>query len=226
MASVNFEDQVRIPLGLMALDDFRRWSHASDFPPNGRIDFVGDDIEVDMSPEDLFAHGTLKGKIYSTLLEIVEQRDLGHLFTDSTRICNATAAISAEPDILFISHESLDTDRVSLVPKASGEPDRFVEIEGSPDLIIEIVSDSSFQKDRQRLWKAYFQAGVTEYWIVDARQDPLWFQLNQAGDSEFEPVVDDKDGFLASGVFGCRFRIDRNRSPRGYWRYDVRRLAK
>ena len=212
---------MRIPLGLTTLEAFRDWSHSNDFPQIGRIDFVDGDIEVDMSPEDLFAHGTLKGKIYATLLAIIESRDLGHVFTDSTRVSHAKAGLSAEPDILFVSHVGLDDGRARLVPKSSGEPDRFIEIEGSPDLIVEIVSDSSYQKDSQRLKKAYFLAGVAEYWILDARSDPLFFQINRRDNDRFAPAGIDEQGFQPSPVLGTRFRIDRDRSSRGYWRYHV-----
>src|SRR3990172_9099537 len=54
MASVIIEEHVRIPLGLATIAEFRRWSQTEDFPQGGRIDFVCGDIEVDMSPEDLF----------------------------------------------------------------------------------------------------------------------------------------------------------------------------
>ena len=57
---------------------------------------------------------------------------------------------------------AIDEGRVRLIPKATGETGRFVEVEGSPDLVIEIVSDSSVNKDTWRLPKAYFDAGLSE----------------------------------------------------------------
>jgi Uma2 family endonuclease len=35
-------------------------------------------------------------------------------------------------------------------------------VEGGPDLVVEIVSDSSEEKDLDRLPRAYFSAGVRE----------------------------------------------------------------
>ena len=63
MGSVIFEERVTVPLNITTLGEFQAWTHQADFPANGRIDYVQGTIEVDMSPEDLFAHGTLKGKI-------------------------------------------------------------------------------------------------------------------------------------------------------------------
>lgn len=41
--------------------------------------------------------------------------------------------------------------RVTFVPKAGGDPGRFVEVEGGPDLVVLIVGDSSVKKDTRRL---------------------------------------------------------------------------
>ncbi len=57
--AVVFEDQLRIP-PIASLEDFRRWVRSEHFPERGRIDYVTGEIEVDMSPENLFFHGTLK----------------------------------------------------------------------------------------------------------------------------------------------------------------------
>ena len=67
MATVLVEDQVEIPGNVATLTAFRRWVLSDSFPKRGRIDWVGSQIEVDMSPEDLFTHGTLKTEIVRVL---------------------------------------------------------------------------------------------------------------------------------------------------------------
>ena len=61
--SVIFEEQIEVPLRWRSLADFRRWAASDEFPEKGRIDFIAGRIEVDMSPEDLFCHGTLKSEL-------------------------------------------------------------------------------------------------------------------------------------------------------------------
>jgi Uma2 family endonuclease len=114
--SVIFEERVEIPLALRSLAGFRRWARSEEFPEEGRIDYISGRIEVDLSPEDLFCHGTLKTEILGVLYRRVKQEGLGHLFTDSTRISCPQAELSAEPDIVFVSHEAVLADRVRLVP--------------------------------------------------------------------------------------------------------------
>ncbi len=222
--TVVFEDQIEIPLDLQSLADFRQWALSDDFPnrKRGRIDYIAGRIEVNMSPEDFFCHGTLKTEIAGVLYQHIKQGNLGYLVTDSTRVSSVQGDVSAEPDIVFIAHKSLASERVRLVPKAGGAPGRYIEVEGAADLIVEIVSDSSVTKDTQRLPAAYFNAGVTEFWLVDARHKTILFQIHGRGPNGFEPVTSDREGYQTSAVFRHRFRLDGNRDPQGNWRFDLR----
>jgi Uma2 family endonuclease len=217
------EEQVEIPMDLRWLADFRRWATSDAFPDRGRIDFLGGRIEVDMTPEELFCHGTLKTEIVGNLYRLVAGGKLGHLLVDSTRISSIDANLSAEPDIVFISHEAIADGRVRLVPKAGREPGRYVEVEGGPDLLVEVVSDSSVEKDTRRLPAAYFKAGVREFWLADARRDPLRFCIHHRGPRGFKAVVADARGFQRSRVFGCAFRLDGRRDAQGIWSFDLRK---
>jgi Uma2 family endonuclease len=209
---VVYEDQVEIPLGLTSLEDFRNWAVSDAFPERGRIDFLGGRIEVDMSPEDLFCHGKLKGELARLLLNRVNDGDLGHLFIDRARISSPAADVSAEPDIAFIAHATVDEGRVRLVPKAKGGKGRYIEVEGPPDLVVEVVSDGSVKKDTMRLPAAYWAAGVREFWLADARGENLVFVIHERGQTAFQPVQVDDEGFQFSSVMGCRYHLERTES--------------
>jgi len=223
--SILFEEQIEVPLTVRSLADFRRWATSDEFPETGRIDFIEGRIEVDMAPEDLFCHGTLKTEIAASLHWRIKRGKLGRLFIDKARISNLIANLSVEPDIVFISHDTLRSDRVRLVPKAGGKPGRYIEVEGTPDLVIEIVSDGSVTKDTRRLPAAYFKAGVREFWLVDARGETPIFIIHRPGPSGFEPVAVDADGFQPSAVLGCRYRLDATRDTDGNWEFDLREQA-
>jgi Uma2 family endonuclease len=219
---VVFEEQIEVPLAVRSLDDFRRWALSDEFPETGRIDYIAGRIEVDLAPEDLFCHGTLKSEIASVLQRQVKLGRLGHLLIDSTRVSSPKGDLSAEPDIVFISREALASGRARLVPKAGNEPGRYVEVEGAADLVVEIVSDTSVKKDTRRLPAAYFAAGVREFWLADARgQEPI-FLIHRPGAGGFEPVVPDAAGFQPSAVFGRGFRLGSARDADGNWEFDLR----
>ena len=58
-----FEEQFEMPLGFHSLADFRQWSLSEAYPQRGRVDFVDGRIEIDMSAEELFTHGSPKVEI-------------------------------------------------------------------------------------------------------------------------------------------------------------------
>jgi len=219
--TVVFEEQVEIPLNLRSLGEFRRWTLSDDFPQRGRIDFLLGRIEVDMSPEDFFCHGTLKVELIRVLSQRVKDAGSGHLVTDRTRVCCPDADLSAEPDIVFVSHHTLQSGRARLIANATGQPGRYVELEGAPDLVVEIVSDRSVVKDTVRLPEAYFKADVGEFWLADARSEQLVFLIHQPTPSGYRPIEPDSKGFQASGVLGCRFRLDARRDSQGNWTFDL-----
>ena len=172
-----------------------------------------------MSPEDIFMHGTLKTEIVGVLWTLAKDQAM-HLFTGETRISSVAGDVSAEPDVVAVSDDAIDAGRVRLVPSASGKPDRFIELEGGPDLIVEIVSDSSVAKDTRRLPVAYHAAGVREFWLVDARGADVLFTIHRRESAGFiatAPV----DGFARSDVFGCGFAVRRSRNAHGRLVYDL-----
>ena len=216
---ISFEESLEFPVP-GSLEEFRRWALSDDFPEQGRIDFIAGRLEIDMSPEDIYCHGVLKGEIYLVLGARIKKLDRGLLLMDRTRLSCPEAQLSVEPDILFVSHESLADGRTRHIPKAHHD-DRYIQFEGVADLIVEVVSDSSVYKDTTRLPAAYHKAGVKEYWLIDARADVLRFEIYGRGAGEFEPVPVEAEGYQLSLVMGCRYRLQRRRNAAGNWAYDL-----
>ncbi len=213
--TIRLDETVEIPGDIRSLADFRRWALSDRFPETGRIDYLGGLMEIDMSPEDVFTHGTVKVEIVRVLAGRVASARLGILLADSSRISSPTAELSVEPDVVFISEDSLEHGRVRLVPRSAGQPDRYVEIEGPPDLVVEVVSNRSVTKDTRDLFSRYFAAGVDEYWLVDARREELFFRIHRRGNEGFEPTDADADSYQRSEVLSRWYRLDRSRNAKG-----------
>ncbi len=211
---------VDIPTGPLSFADFRRWTLSDEFPEKGRFDYLRGRIEIDLSPESLFTHGTVKTEIVSVLRLRTKTDRSGEVFSDQTRVVGPDAGLSANPDVVFLSHEAIRGGRVSLTRKAN-RPGDAVEIVGPPDLVVEIVSDSSVRKDTRDLVELYQAVGVREYWIVDARGPRIVFRVLARGDGGWTESPPDTEGFLLSEVLGRGYRLDRNRGPSGEWSYDL-----
>ncbi|MBI1903901.1 MAG: Uma2 family endonuclease [Planctomycetia bacterium] len=214
IASVTFEGQVCVPADVYTLDKFRAWAHSKDFPETGKIAFIGGVIEVEMSPENLNAHNKVKAELISRLVHFVTKIDLGEVLVDGAFLVNEDAGVANEPDVMFCSWASLQSGRVRYAPwgKKSTQP---TEVVGTPDLVVEIVSDSSVAKDKVRLRKAYFDAGIPEYWLIDAREAAIDFHLLTRSRRGYVAAAADREGYRLSRVFQRRFRLVRRRNRLG-----------
>lgn len=218
--SVAEDQSVEIP-DVRNLAAFRRWAASERFPEQGRIDYLAGRIEVEMSPERAFSHGTPKVEIIRALANFLQEHDLGLLFADRMRVSSSDGDLSVEPDVVLVTHDSLTAGRVNLKPASQPGSTDFVEIEGGPDLVVEIVSPSSLVKDTERLPVAYYQAGVREYWIVDALGDELRFQVHGRGRKGFSARRVDGTGFHRSDVLDRRVRFTRRQTPQGFFAYQL-----
>ena len=217
--AIVFQDSLTVP-ACDGLGEFRRWTQSSEFPESGRIDWLGGRIEVDMSPENLFTHGTLKTELVAKIYGVIRGMDRGEVLVDRTRVVCPAADLSVEPDVVVVTHAAIEAGRAVFVP-ATGQATSFVEIEGGPDLVVEIVSNASVHKDTRRLPPAYHAAGVAELWIVDARVQPLSFRVFHRGQQEYEMAQPLADGWVASPVLGREVRLMVHDTPRGTPRYDL-----
>ncbi len=135
---------------------------------------------------------------------------LGLYLPDGLLLSNVTADIGGNPDATFISTAALDQSACSLV---EGKKGGYVEVEGSPDMVLEVVSDSSVRKDTCCLRQAYWEAGIREYWLVDARREPMRSTFSGARPKATPPRK--QDGWLKSAVFGKSFRLTQQLDERG-----------
>ena len=203
-----------------SLAAFRVWAGDNDLPEKTRVDFYRGKVWVDMGREQIFTHGLLKTEIAFVLTGIVKERDLGYYWCNGVLVSNIRADLSGNPDGTFVSHEAIESGRVKLF---EGAQEGYTEILGTPDMVLEVVSASSVTKDKVSLREAYFEAGISEYWLVDARGDRLEFQILKRGEIEYTDTRK-VGGWLKSAVFGKSFKLTRgiDRSGNPTFKLDVK----
>ena len=116
--------------------------------------------------------------------------------------------LSCEPDIVFVAFDSLRSDRIRYLNPAENS-DKLIEMEGTPDLVVEIVSDSSVTKDLKRLPRLYAEAGIPELWIVDARRDQVRFEIRYNEQRDWQSATVDEDRYQLSRILARDLRIRR-----------------
>jgi Uma2 family endonuclease len=85
---------------------------------------------------------------------------------------------------------------------------------------MEVVSHSSVRKDTQQLRLAYHAAGISEYWLIDARGEEIDFQILWHTPAEYVPAPK-KNGWQESRVFKRKFRLQRRRGRLNLWEYTL-----
>jgi Uma2 family endonuclease len=136
-------------------------------PRDGSKRFELIEGEVYMTPSPNTKHQRAVVKLLRLLVDHVEQHDLGEVFIAPYDIVFSKWT-ALEPDLLFIRK-----DRASIVTEAN--------VQGAPDLVIEILSPSNKAYDRKTKLRAYEKAGVPEIWYFDPEDDSAEI-LNLGGD--------------------------------------------
>jgi len=203
---------VTIPDGLHDLESFRRWARSDDFPEGGRVHFINGKVWVDTTVEQISSHNQVKTQFAIVLGGLVEREDLGRYFGDGAFLTNVEVGLGNEPDGMFISFDSFDRQLVRQMP---GGDDGCLELVGRPDMVLEVVSRNSAHKDTVGLPDTYYRAGIPEYWLVDARKDPIKFEILRRDGGEYTAATADADGWIPSGVFNRSFRLTRSTDRSG-----------
>ena len=143
---------------------------------NKIVEWVNGEVIESMPPKVI--HQTLNNFLNKLLSVFVELFNLGYVGIAPLEV-RLSKTSSREPDVVFVSRK-----RMNIV-----NDDR---IDGAPDLIIEIVSKDSVQRDREDKFDEYEAAGVREYWIIDnrpRRHSAEFYRLNQDGHYDRMEIV-------------------------------------
>jgi Uma2 family endonuclease len=214
---INESKQVSVPTWVVDLESFRRWADDEDFPEDGRIWYLKGEVWIDMSKEQIFTHVLAKTEITIVLGNLVKTAGLGLFLADGALLSNLAADISGKPDAMFIAQATLQSDRVHFV---EGWEEGHVELEGTPDMVLEVVSRGSVRKDTVDLRQAYWEAGIREYWLVDARQEPVRFDILRRTAKGYA-ATRKQDSWLKSVVFGKSFQFTQRVNALGHPEYTL-----
>lgn len=122
------------------------------FPEDGkRHELI--DGEHFMTPAPSTRHQRVSGKLFLALGIFLKDHPFGEVLDAPTDVVLSDLDV-VQPDLLFIS-----SSRASIVMEKN--------IQGAPDLVIEIISEATRKTDEIIKRKLYERHGIPEYWIID-----------------------------------------------------------
>lgn len=137
-------------------------------------------------------HQTVVGNLYVLLRRWVGARCLGRLYVAPFDTVLSPSDV-VQPDLLFVSRDQL------------GQPNPK-NLRGRPDLVVEVLSPSTRQRDLQVKVQLYRDAGVFEAWLVDLETESV--QVLQLQDVDHGEQSYAGDELVTSAVFGTLdFRV-------------------
>ena len=203
MTVLTNDGPVAVPAWVVDHASFLTWIRSGVVPEGPRVMYIRDQVVVDTMSERAFAHNRVKCEIGSVLKPLAQREKLGTFFGDGM-LWTTNLNFSTIPDGMFVRRETVTSGRVELVGSDTGEHE--TELVGSPDLIIEVVSHHSADDDTEWLMSKYYDAGVEEYWLIDARRQPLRFTIYRRKANGFVPVRK-AGGWVKSPVLGRSFQF-------------------
>lgn len=111
------------------------------------------DGELFVTPAPLTRHQLILANLLYYLTHFVKERGFGRVFPAPLDVFFSQFDV-VEPDIVYVSKE-----RASVITEKNAQ--------GAPDLVVEILSESTAKIDRTTKLKLYARYGVMEYWIID-----------------------------------------------------------
>ncbi|MCZ6615322.1 MAG: Uma2 family endonuclease [Chloroflexi bacterium] len=111
------------------------------------------DGEMIVAPSPVTKHQDIVVRILLGLTQFVRQHNLGRVFVSPLDVVLSNHDV-AQPDILFVSNA-----RSAIITEAN--------IQGAPDLVVEIISPGTAAYDRGYKQALYGRHGVRESWLVD-----------------------------------------------------------
>ena len=148
------------PVVKLTYEDYRN------APGDERCELLDGDLVMVAAPN--LKHQELQFRLGRELGNFIVERSLGKLFFAPCDVVLSDTDV-VQPDLLFVSLE-----REHLL--SGGE-----NVQGAPDLVIEILSPATAERDRGYKRELYGRHGVAEYWLVDPMAETVSVHRQRAG---------------------------------------------
>ena len=161
-------------------------------PEQDRRELIGGDFYVVPAPN--VRHQNVVANLGIALQKFVKKNVLGMFLLGPIDVVLSDEDV-VQPDILFISK-----DRLGILTEDN--------VRGAPDLVVEVLSPSTADRDRRLKLALYTRYGVREYWIVDPEAESV--QVMELGSRGSDSIGTFTSGVVPStGVEGFEMEVSR-----------------
>ena len=137
-------------------------------PEDKRYELLDGELIMVSSPN--IPHQRTERELAFQVIGFVKRHDLGEVFFAPTDVILSDTDV-VQPDLLFVSRE-----RAHIIAHNA--------IHGAPDLVVEILSPSTAQRDLTFKRRLYANHGVKEYWQMNI--DERRVTVLSLGDNDYE----------------------------------------
>jgi Uma2 family endonuclease len=134
-------------------------------PDDRRYELIWGEIVVAPAPD--VPHQSISGALFDQLRSLVKRGGQGRVYIAPLDVV-LDRHNTVQPDLIFVSKE-----REEIVKDKN--------IQGAPDLLIEIVSPSSGDRDNLVKARLYEEHGIREYWVVDRYAEQITVHVLKSG---------------------------------------------
>ena len=160
-------------------------------PGDERYELLDGELVLVASPNEPHQRASL---MLTRQLLAVEDRGLGRIYVAPFDVLLSDTEV-VQPDLMFISQE-----RADIITHAN--------VQGAPDLVVEILSPSTANRDWTHKREMYAMHGVKELWIVDPDAMIVWVMLLKDGEFELTGVYGEGQSFSSHTLEGLTIDLD------------------
>ena len=161
-------------------------------PEDVRYELLDGELVVVPSPKEI--HQRIQLAIGLALAFFVQNHALGRLYFAPFDVLFTDNDV-AQPDLIFVSNE-----RSHIITEDN--------IQGAPDLLVDVHSPSTVNRDKDFKRDLYERHGVLEYWMVDPYQKTVTVLL--LGDDKYETESVYGEGQTLASPTVAGFTLDLN----------------
>ncbi len=160
-------------------------------PEDRRYEVI--DGELFLTPAPTLFHQVVSERIGHLLREFLHRTESGIMFYAPCDVVLSPHDV-VQPDILVVS-----TERKSILTENY--------VAGAPDLVVEVLSPSSADRDRIAKAKRYATFGVREMWLVDPEAKTIEVLVNSPDGFRREAFYGEADTVRSAVLPGLEFRV-------------------